>query len=127
MTQYWFGTGWVDYFSITNNYTQTRPTDVPTPIEKSVAETPARFELLQNYPNPFNPSTVIQYKLAKTGSVRLTVYDLTGRQVSTLVNQTQGAGVYVVRFNASQLASGIYFYRLQTDGFNQIRKMLLIR
>jgi len=117
----------VDYFSITNNYTQTRPTDVPTPIEKSVAETPARFELLQNYPNPFNPSTVIQYKLAKTGSVRLTVYDLTGRQVSTLVNQTQGAGVYVVRFNASQLASGIYFYRLQTDGFNQIRKMLLIR
>ncbi len=126
-TQYWFGTSWVDFVSVTNTYTQTRPTDVSTPIDKPVASTPTRFELLQNYPNPFNPSTVIQYKLAKTGNVRLTVYDLTGRHVSTLVNQAQGAGVYVVRFNASQLASGIYFYRLQTDGFSQIRKMLLIR
>ena len=127
LTQYWFGASWINFVSVTNNYTQTRPTDVSTPIDKPVASTPTRFELLQNYPNPFNPSTVIQYKLAKTGNVRLTVFDLMGRQVGTLVNQAQGAGVYVVRFNASQLASGIYFYRLQTDGFSQIRKMLLIR
>lgn len=127
LAQLGYGGTWLDDFSITNYYTQTRPVDVPTPIEQPIAGTPGQFELLQNYPNPFNPSTVIQYKLAKSGSVRLTVYDITGRQVATLINQTQGAGVYLVRFNAAQLASGIYFYRLQADGFNQIRKMLLIR
>lgn len=128
LTEYWMGASWMSFMSQTNTFTQNRPTDVPTPIERNAtASIPARFELLQNYPNPFNPSTVIQYKLAKTGMVRLNVYDLTGRQVATLVNQTQGAGTYLVRFNAAQLASGIYFYRLQTSEFSQIRKMLLIR
>lgn len=126
LTQY-FMTSWENFSSLTNTYSQSRPTDIPTPIDKPVADVPSNYELLQNYPNPFNPSTIIQYKLAKTGMVRLTVYDLTGRQVARLVNQTQGAGSYFVRFNADQLASGIYFYRLQTDEFSQIRKMLLIR
>ena len=127
-TDYWLVASWSSFLSQTNTFTQSRPTEVPTPIERNgIASVPARFELLQNYPNPFNPSTVIQYKLAKTGMVRLTVYDLTGRQVATLVNRTQGSGSYLVRFNAAQLASGIYFYRLQTEEFSQIRKMLLIR
>lgn len=118
---------WADFFSETNTYSSSRPVDVPTPIEKTAANEPTRFELFQNYPNPFNPSTVIRYKLAKTNQVHLTIYDLTGRRVATLINRIQSAGVHTVRFNAGRLASGIYFYRLRSGEFNQVRKMLLIR
>lgn len=90
-------------------------------------EVPSTFELGQNYPNPFNPSTRIAYSLPSTSDVRLTVYSLIGQEVATLVNTTQGPGTYEVTFDASELSSGVYLYKLQTEGFTQTRVMSLIK
>ncbi len=91
-------------------------------------ELPNAVTLNQNYPNPFNPSTVISYNLNSATNVNLTVYDITGRKVSTLVNGRQTAGEQSITFDASALASGIYIYRLQTsDGALMTRKMVLVK
>ena len=88
---------------------------------------PQNFALWQNIPNPFNPSTVIRYNLREETEVRLTVYDIHGKKVKTLVNGRQKAGSYAQRFDASHLASGLYFYRLETKAFSKTRRMLLLR
>jgi hypothetical protein len=88
---------------------------------------PLTYSLSQNYPNPFNPSTTIEYQLPKSSLVRLTVYDLIGREVAVLVNDRKDAGVYDVRFDASALASGVYFCRLTAGSFAQARKLILVR
>lgn len=88
---------------------------------------PAKFELRQNYPNPFNPVTSIQYSVAGDQLVSLKVYDLLGREVATLVNERQPAGHYRVTFDARNLGSGIYFYKLSVGEFIQTRKMVLMR
>ena len=85
------------------------------------------FELQQNYPNPFNPTTNIGFRIAGFEFVNLKVYDVLGNEVATLVNEEKSAGVYEVEFNASNLPSGVYFYRLQAGSFNQIKKMILIK
>ena len=85
------------------------------------------FVLAQNYPNPFNPSTIINYTLPKNGYVALKVFDVLGREVATLVKQTQQAGSYKVSFNASDLPSGIYFYELNSNNFIQVKKMMLLK
>ncbi len=89
--------------------------------------TPIEFSLSPNYPNPFNPSTTIQYSIPKSGNVKLIVYSSLGEEVATLVNNYEEAGKYKINFDASGLSSGIYFYKLQTNNFNQIRKMILLR
>jgi hypothetical protein len=96
-------------------------------IKEELTSHPDKFNLLPNYPNPFNPFTMINYQLAKTGEVKLIVYDATGREIKTLVNKIQPAGQYRVSFDASGLASGIYYYRLLTVDFVQTRKMLLLK
>jgi hypothetical protein len=88
---------------------------------------PTAFAMGQNYPNPFNPSTIIKYELPKSSLVRLSVYDLLGREVSVLVNERRDAGVYEVKLEGANLASGVYFYRLQAGDFVQTRKLLLVR
>jgi hypothetical protein len=88
---------------------------------------PSAFALEQNYPNPFNPSTNIRYDLPMGGAVSLRVYDLLGREVATLVNETQAPGRYTVRFDGSALASGIYFTRLQAGSLVTMRKMILVK
>ncbi|TVQ08086.1 MAG: T9SS C-terminal target domain-containing protein [Balneolaceae bacterium] len=89
---------------------------------------PAAFTLHQNYPNPFNLSTVIRYSIPDAAGVKLIVYDITGREVATLVNQSQQAGQYTVQFDGTNLASGVYIYLLQTDGIaRQTRKMILLK
>ena len=85
------------------------------------------FILEQNYPNPFNPTTAISYHLSTSSQVELTIYNELGQKIQTLVNQTQAAGKYSVTFNADGLASGVYFYKLSTGSFTQIRKMILLR
>jgi hypothetical protein len=84
-------------------------------------------ELLQDYPNPFNPSTTIKFELPKSSDVRLSVYDMLGREVSVLVNERRDAGVYEVKFDASELASGVYLYTLQAGDSVQSRKLLVLR
>ena len=90
----------------------------------AVAET---FGLGQNYPNPFNPSTVISYSIPNDGHVTLKVYDDLGRVVATLVDQNQNVGSHSVTFDASHLASGIYFYRLVSGTYVSMKKMLLMK
>jgi len=88
---------------------------------------PQRFVLQQNYPNPFNPSTTIAYQLPSRTHVTLRVFDVLGREVGTLVNDMQEPGYKSLRFNATGLASGVYFYRLQAGLFNVTKKFLLLR
>jgi len=85
------------------------------------------FMLFQNYPNPFNPQTNINYQLAINSEVKLTIYDVTGREIRTLVNNYQPAGSYNIIFNASDLTSGIYIYKLTTQNYSQSKKMILIK
>ncbi len=88
---------------------------------------PEKISLAQNYPNPFNPTTIISYELPEAGEVSLDVFDITGRQVATLVNGHIQAGSHQVTFDASNLSSGIYIYRLQTGGTTLTRKLTLIK
>jgi hypothetical protein len=95
----------------------------PNPVQRR----PTQFALEQNYPNPFNPTTGIRYQVSGTSDVRLEVFDMLGRKVSTLVSERQAAGAYTVNFNASGLASGTYLYRLSTNTFSETRRMMLLR
>lgn len=99
-----------------------------TPVSVSDQNSvPSKFELKQNYPNPFNPNTSIEYSVPNTEYVSLKVYDILGNEVATLVNEKKYAGSYKVNFDASQLSSGVYFYKLNAGTFNRIGKMLLIK
>ena len=88
---------------------------------------PLRFDLAQNYPNPFNPTTTIKFELPKASHVSLNVYDLLGREVTMLVNDKIDAGFHEVRFDGSNIASGVYFYRLQAGDFVATKRFLLLR
>ncbi len=85
------------------------------------------FVLMQNYTNPFNPSTSIRYSIPKTSLVNLKVYDVLGKEVATLVNEEKPMGTYQINFDASSLASGIYFYKIQAGNFVQTKKMILLK
>jgi subtilisin-like proprotein convertase family protein len=100
----------------------TRPMSASTETQ-----TPFQFRLEQNYPNPFNPSTAIRYQVSGVSDVRLEVFDVLGRKVSTLVRERKSSGSYQVNFNGAGLASGVYFYRLQAGSFVETKKMLLIK
>ncbi|MCX6163119.1 MAG: exo-alpha-sialidase [Ignavibacteriae bacterium] len=119
---------WCDYrdgnFEI---YYKRNPTGNLIGIQNISTEIPSYYSLSQNYPNPFNPSTTIRYELPRSGSVRLAVYDVMGREVETLVNERQAAGSYEATFEGSRFASGVYFYRLTAEGYGETRKMLIIR
>ena len=88
---------------------------------------PINFELFQNYPNPFNPTTEIEFALAKTGKVNLSVYNIIGQKIAELINSNMKAGNYKTQFNAKNLASGLYLYRLETPSYSKTMKMLLIK
>ena len=111
-------------------YTQLAEIKGTTSIVSAVRDeelVPREAQLAQNYPNPFNPSTTMQFAVAKSGHVTLEVFNVLGQHVSTLVNEVLSAGSYHVNFDASALSSGVYFYRLQTSGFVQTKKMVLMK
>ncbi len=100
--------------------------DNPLPVEHSFS--PAqKYELAQNFPNPFNPNTSIKFTLPETGNVKLTVYNMLGQEIATLVNGVKEAGTHIINFNAEEFNSGIYIYRIESNGFNEVRKMTLIK
>ena len=88
---------------------------------------PTEYVLMQNYPNPFNPSTSIRFGLPTESNVRLSVFNILGQEVALLVNQTMSLGFHKVNFDASQLTSGLYFYKVQAENFVQVKKMLLMK
>ena len=95
-------------------------------IEVDLGST-TKFELSQNYPNPYNPVTAIKFSLPESGNVKLTIYNLLGEQVVESVNEFKNAGVHTVNFNASELNSGVYIYKVESNGLVQSRKMTLIK
>jgi subtilisin-like proprotein convertase family protein len=110
--------GWGIQF---NNQTVT---GIENPIVTGI---PNRFALYQNYPNPFNPATTIKYDIAKDVKVKITVYDLLGREVSVPVNEFKKSGSYSLNFDASRFASGVYFYRIEAGEFKDVKRMVLVK
>jgi len=100
---------------------------VPTDVNDGSNSLPEIFSLEQNYPNPFNPSTSIQFRIPENSFVSLKIYNVLGKEVSTLMNEEKNAGTYEVNFNASALSSGVYFYKLEAGNFVQTRKMVLMK
>ena len=88
---------------------------------------PNSYALEQNYPNPFNPSTEISYALPESGNVEVKIYDLSGREVDTLVQEHQAAGFYRLRLDGSQMSSGVYIYTLNAGNVQLTRKMILLK
>lgn len=102
--------------------------NIPLGIGSPINQTgPEDYKLYQNFPNPFNPSTKISYKINQEGYVRLSVFNLVGQEIETLVNEYQAAGKYDIEFNAKDLPSGIYLYKLQVNGYTSVKRMTLIR
>ena len=100
------------------------PTDVARDDNSSL---PVKFDLMQNYPNPFNPATTIGFSIPSQGNVQLKIYDILGREVTTLVNKVMSPGNYKILFNADSLPSGVYIYKLSANGYIQAKKMLLLK
>jgi hypothetical protein len=98
-----------------------------TDVSESSSTIPKSFELLQNYPNPFNPTTTIEFKIPVTGKYSLKVYDVLGREVTTLISNELTAGTFKVNFDASKLATGMYIYRLSGNNISLVKKMILIK
>ena len=88
---------------------------------------PEKYLLYQNYPNPFNPSTKIRFELPKPETVKIEIFDILGRKVKTLLDKQMPAGVHEVDFIASDLSSGMYFYKLKTESYSITKKMILLR
>jgi len=101
--------------------------DAPLNQDRHRPDRPTEVSLDQNYPNPFNPTTEIRYTLDKPGRVKLNVYDEIGRLTAVLVDGKESAGSHTVTFNASQLPSGLYFYKLHTGSKILVKKMILIK
>ena len=90
-------------------------------------EIPNHYSLSQNYPNPFNPVTTIKYGIPKTSNVLIRIYDVLGNEVLTIINEKKSPGVYSESFNASNLSSGVYFYKIEAGSFTDVKKMVLIK
>ncbi len=101
--------------------------DAATGITQTGNEIPTEFGLSQNYPNPFNPTTTIGFSIPKAGMTKITVYDILGKEVNTLVNENLQPGYYNVNFDAGKLTSGVYFYRMLSGDFNDVKRMILIK
>jgi hypothetical protein len=98
-----------------------------TGVENSNSTIPAKYSLYQNYPNPFNPATSIKFDIPNAGETSLVVYNILGQKVATLLQQEMKAGSYTLRFDASKLSSGIYFYSLKSGNFVTTKKMILLK
>jgi hypothetical protein len=89
--------------------------------------TPDKYNLSQNFPNPFNPETNINFSIPENTFVSLKVYDITGKEVANLVNENMNAGIHAVVWNASEQTSGVYFYKIETGNFSEVKRMTLIK
>ena len=104
-----------------------RPLTEMVGVENISTEVPAGFSIKQNYPNPFNPTTNIEFDVSKSSDLKITVFDIKGREIQTLVNERLNAGRYKVIFDGSSLNTGVYFYRLIANGYTETKRMFLIK
>ena len=109
------------------NFAVIRLTSSPLTAIGNETETVNSFSLAQNYPNPFNPNTKIQFSISKSVFAKLTIYDITGRVMAILVNEDLKPGIYEVEWDASHRASGVYYYKLETESYTETKKMVLIK
>lgn len=116
------GTGWEKLFDITLTWTQ-----VVTGLDNNGNISPIEYNLAQNYPNPFNPTTTINYSVPLAGLVTVKIYDVLGNDIKTLVNKEESAGDHSIQFNGSDLASGVYFYRMSAGNFINTKKFILMK
>jgi len=100
---------------------------VPVSVENQSSTFPTKYKLNQNYPNPFNPSTTIKFAVPYESNVNLSIYNVLGELISTLVNEQKKPGYYEYEFNASTLASGVYLYRIKAGSFVETKKMALMK
>ena len=100
---------------------------IPTSVNDRPSQIPAQYALYQNYPNPFNPETVIRYQIPVNSRVTLKVYDVLGRDIATLADGEQSGGTHSVLFNAANVSSGIYFYRIQVNGYSETKKLTILK
>jgi hypothetical protein len=107
--------------------TTSKMTGSPVGINDPTSEIPSAYSLMQNYPNPFNPTTNITFALPKAGNVELKIYDITGKEVASLVNTYVNSGIHSISFDASALSSGVYIYKINTGSFTDSKKMVLIK
>ncbi len=105
----------------------TIPSGLTSVLVESGNATPLTYDLAQNYPNPFNPSTKIKYQIPKDGHVKIIVYDVLGREAMRLIDEFRTAGAYEIKFEASGLTSGVYFYRMTSGSFDDIKKMIILK
>ena len=96
-------------------------------VKQISSEIPEGFSLYQNYPNPFNPTTNIKFDIQKSSYIKLTIYDILGREIKTLVDENLSAGRYEVNWDGSGYTSGVYFYRLRARDFVDVKKMVLVK
>ncbi|MBE0572745.1 MAG: T9SS type A sorting domain-containing protein [Ignavibacteriaceae bacterium] len=99
----------------------------PTSVEENNSSVPLDYVLFNNYPNPFNPSTIIRYSIPNQSKVVIKVYDILGKEIETLVNETKPVGIYELTWNAASLPSGVYYYQLRAGDFIQVKKMMLLK
>jgi len=124
---------WNETLSIISNDTNNTPSIVElhgvgvTDIHSMEAQMPNEYSLLQNYPNPFNPSTTIEFTLPKSEFVELKVYNILGKEVSTVISKKLNPGNHNYPFDGTNLASGIYYYQLVAGDFREVKKMVLLR
>jgi len=114
-------------FENSNNGAKIYSRSFPIGIQQISAEVPEAFLLSQNYPNPFNPMTKIKFNVTKTANVNITVFDVLGKHITTLVNEKLNAGSYETEWNANNMPGGVYFYKLETEDFSETKKMILIK
>jgi hypothetical protein len=115
------------YLANVQNYKSSLEKENFENIRFNGSTTPLSFKLEQNYPNPFNPVTKIKYQIPNTNFVTLKVFDILGREVATLVNEQEDAGIYEINFDASKLSSGVYIYKLNAGNYSTIKKMIIVR
>ena len=118
--QFWDDTIFVNGYRALYSY-------IPTSIGKQIGLIYLTFVLNQNYPNPFNPSTIISYSIPSEGKVTIKIYNVLGQEIKTLINRTETAGNHQIIFNAGNLSSGIYLYRIQAGDYTQTKKMILLK
>jgi hypothetical protein len=116
-----------DNFQFVNRSVHERPAVITVAIISDSRVLPTGWELRQNYPNPFDPATTIEYSLPIAANIELTIYDLQGRKVATLVNASQKAGFYHVKFNYRELPAGVYLYCLRSDRYKATKKMVIMK